>query len=422
MRERQDLLSKVGHNTNLLPDDAVEVDLLTDSWSEIGLPEGEEEAAAREQAIAPSEEILRGLYGYKHFVTVFRGRFAEAILARSLADSRGIVLSNGLFPTTRFHMESSGFDVRELPSPDAYDPRSDAPFKGDLDLEALKKMLSGREAEKIKAVYLELCVNALGGHPVSIANLRAVREMTSGRGILMILDATRAFENAVLIQEREPGYADKPLARIVRELCSHSDCTASSCTKDFKTAVGGFVGTNDAAHSTRIGDLTLAFGDGLSGGSREALRRALWRFAEWNLASVQRVATARRLWEALRRLSVPVVAPAGGYGVFVDVRAFLPHIPPGQYPTQALANALFVASGVRASGNLGTPEQARRGIELLRLAVPIARYSEDALRPVIAAFEALVRNPDRVRGLKRSGGPPGMIGQFAAFYRPVPRA
>ena len=426
--DRRSLLAKVGHNTNLLPDDAVAIDLMTDSWSEIHCDEDQKNRpedcadAISDGGFASPADTLRGLFGYRYFVTVFRGRFAEALLAKALAARGGVgghVLTNALFPSTRFHLEANGFTVKELLSSKACDPQSDLPFKGDLDLKALQKTLSGPEAMNVKAVYMELCVNALGGQPVSVANLRAVREMTAERGIGLILDATRAFENAVLIRQREAGYDKTPLATIVRELCSLSDACACSCSKDFKCPAGGFVGVQNADTFTLVRDLTLAFGDGLRDSERRMLQRELSRFELWNRASADRVEQVRNLWNALHRQSIPVVAPAGGHGLFVDARALLPHIPPRRSPVQALANELYVAAGVRSGANMATPAQEKRGIQWLRLAIPIARYSDDDLKPVVSGLKAVAANKDNIAGLERTNILSGVIGQYTASFRPV---
>lgn len=417
-QDRAELLRQSRYNTNLLPDGMVDVDLMTDSWAEIGLSEPHAGAADSEPAAGAPEEFLRGLYGYKRILPVFRGRFAEALLARALAEPGGVAVTGALFPTARFHLESVGFAVKELVPADSYDLGSSSPFKGNLDVAALRQMLAGPDAGRIKLVYLEACVTALGGHPISMENLREIREATAGRGIRVILDAARAFENAVLIREREPGFADKPLAGIVREMCSYCDACATSLTKDVKCAAGGFVGTSDGALFARLDDLSLAFGDGLAASDRRALGRALARFVEWNAASVRRVGQVRRLAEALGRLSVPTALPAGGHGLFVDARAFLPHILPDKNPLQALANELFVVAGVRGGANFASPGQTARGIQLLRLAVPIARYGDDALQAVARGFEAIAGRKAQIRGLSRVVSSPGVRGEFIAAYLP----
>jgi len=419
IRARRAILSKVGGNTNLLPHQGVQVDLLTDSWSEIPLPaEGGDDAqvsANQPPSHGQIEDFLRGLTGYRYVVPVFRGRFAESLLARTLP-SAGIVVCNSLFPTTRFHLASAGLEVRELAPAAAFDGQDTHPFKGDLDLPALEDLLASIEGKQVRGVYLELSVNAIGGHPISLANLQAIRCLTAGRGIRILLDPTRAFENAALIQQREDGYADRPLPAIVRELCSCSDGCAASLTKDFRCAAGGFIGTHDLETFIRVRDLTLAYGDGLAEKDFVAMRHALSRYEQWNRQSQQRVQQVQRLHAALRARSVPVINPPGGHGIFVDVRALLPHVGDDAYPAQTLANELFALSGVRAAENLITPLQAAKGVRLLRLAVPIGACGEQALQTVLDGLTELTAAAPKLRGLRRTGGPPGVLGQFTATY------
>jgi len=413
---RRAVLSKVGWNTNLLPHEAVQVDLLTDSWSEIPGAQTDEEIA--QPTAVQTEDVLRGLLGYRLFVPVFRGRFAESLLARTIRPG-GIVVCNSLFPTTRFHLQSCGLDVREMACPQAFDASADAPFKGDLDTTALAELLFGPEGQKVRAVYVELAVNATGGHPVSAANLRAVRELTAQRGIPVLLDTTRAFENAELVRQREPGFAERSLGSIVRELCSYSDACAGSLTKDFRCCVGGYVGTNHMEMFVGVRDLTLAMGDGLDAAGFAAMRAAAARHAEWAAQSQARVAQAAALHAELAARGVPVLNPPGGHGVFIDVRATLPHVTADQFPAQALANELFVVAGVRGSENLITPAQAGGGACLLRLALPLGGISPAAQRAVVEGLASLLDRRQNIRGLRRTGGPPGVLGQFAGTFTPI---
>jgi len=413
---RRAVLSKVGWNTNLLPHEAVQVDLLTDSWSEIPGAQTDEEIA-RPTAVQ-TEDVLRGQLGYRFFVPVFRGRFAESLLARTIRPG-GIVVCNSLFPTTRFHMQSGGLDVRELACPQAFDAIADAPFKGDLDIAALGELLFGPEGQKVRAVYMELAVNATGGHPVSAANLRAVRELTAQRGIPVLLDTTRAFENAELVRQREPGYADRSLGSIVRELCAYSDACAGSLTKDFRCRVGGYVGTNHMEMFVGVRDLTLAMGDGLDAAGFAAMRAALARCAEWNAQSQARVAQAANLHKELAARGVAVLSPPGGHGVFIDVRAMLPHVTADRFPAQTLTNELFIAAGVRGSENLITPAQAESGTCLLRLALPLGGLNAQAQSAVVEGLASLLDRRQSIRGLRRTGGPAGVLGQFAGTFAPI---
>jgi tryptophanase/molybdopterin/thiamine biosynthesis adenylyltransferase len=420
LEDRRALLATVGYNTNLLPDDAVEVDLITDSWSEIPMTANPPELKETNVPHSSPEQVLHGLYGYRYFIPVFRGRFAEALLAKILFSGGGTVVSNSLFPTTRFHLESNGVKVVELVSEEAYDLRSsNAFFKGDLNLDRFQTMLSISGPEKIAAVYLELCVNALGGHPVSMRSLRAIREITSIHGIPLILDTTRSFENAYLIRERELGFEGRSLVSIVREICSYGDACASSAAKDFQCRKGGFIGTSYQTLFIRIRDLTLGYGDGLSETDRRIMAHALLHSPGGEKGSTQRLKQVHRVWESLRSFPIPVTEPPGGHAVFIDAKAFLPHIRAEQYPTQTLANALFILGGIRAAPNLGSPEQERRGIHLLRLAIPVGRYTDEVLEVIPKAFEAVLSKKDQLKGLRRVGGPPGVVGEFAAMYNPI---
>lgn len=415
--DRRSLLASVGYNTNLLPHDSLDLDLLTDSWNEIPAPAAPQSKLDASWSTASAEQAIEGLYGYEYVVPVFRGRFAEALLCRALGSTGSSVVTNGLFPTTRFHLESNGFAVRELLAEEAHDLGSERPFKGDLDLQRLKETLAhGNEAG---AIYLELCVNALGGHPVSMANLSAVYELATARGIPVILDTARAFENAALIREREPGFSGRTLVGIVRQMCRLTHACASSCAKDFRCKEGGFVATHNHALFVQLCDLSLAFGDGLSDATRRNIVQALSVSPDSAGGSAARTAQVRRLWAMLRERSVPVVAPAGGHAVFVDARALLPHIQPEQFPAQALANELFLVGGVRAAPNFATPDQQGRNVHLLRLAIPIGYCEDDALASVARAFESVMAHKETIRGLERIGAPPGVAGEFAAAYRAV---
>lgn len=417
--DRRSMLARVGNNTNLLPDEAVDVDLLTDSWSEIHFDDGDWCTGPAAPIVAPAADTLRALWGYRYILPVFRGRFAESMLAAALAGPRGLVVTNSLFPTTRAHMQSVGFDTVELTCDAAFDPCDESPFKGDLDLSALAASLAGG---KVRGVYLELSNNALGGHPVSIENLREVRRLTSTCGAWVILDATRAFENAALIQQRCERHRSKSLVVIVRELCSHSDFCACSCSKDIKTPVGGFIGSRHADAFYRLRDLTLARGDGLRKADHEVLQAALAHHEQWVRCCEDRVEQVRRLWHRLSDAGVPVVRPVGGHAVYVDACAALPHIPAEQSPAQALANELFVRAGVRVSENLAGPQQIKRGQQWLRLAVPIARYSDNTLETMAAGLIETLSDKNHIAGLERHRILPGVVGEFACSFRPSTKA
>jgi len=411
--ERKQNISQAANNLMLINPAVVSIDFHSDSWSEIsGSPDTALPSAPPGVQV---ETILHSLYGYRYNLPVFRGRYAEGLLAKVLLPKGGVVITNALFPTTRFHLESNGAQLHELQIPEAYDSSSDHPFKGNLDLNAVKQKL---EEGTVRAVYVELCDNATGGHPVSLAHLRALRELTATHRVPLVLDACRAFENALLLREREEGLAGKTLTEIVIALCACSDAAAISLTKDFPCRKGAFIGVNHESMFVHLRDLVkLANGDGLSSADREHLAASLSVSPESAAGASGRTERSKKMWGQLKSAGVPVVHPAGGHGVFIDVGAMLPHIPANQFPAEALANALYLECGMRCAPGMGTPEQLRRGVSLLRLAVPVDQYRQTSFDGIVHACTAIMENRDSISGLERVDAEPGLLGQYLARYR-----
>lgn len=421
---RRASLAAAGHNTNLLPPGALTVDLLSDSWRERA-PRAEASPGASGSGVSESgadlETRLAETYGFPFNLPVARGRFAEALLAQALVQPGRAVVGNALFPTTRYHLAARGATLLDLGISAARAASDPHPFKGDLDLDALRKALAGGQ---VQAVYLELCANSIGGHPISLANLRAVRAMTAAAAVPLLLDATRAWENAALIREREPGQAGRPLADILRDLCDCATACASSLSKDYLSPVGGFIGSRSAELHTGLRDLAvLAYGQELSGAEAGVLARALDVDQERPEGAAGRAALAHRLHAALRAAAVPVIEPAGGHGVFVDARAFLPDLPASAHPTAALGNALYLAAGLRAGANPAGPAgDAADNPELLRLALPVgATEAEGAaiVATTVAAFRQVAAERADLRGLRTLRQPPGLIGALTSSYQPI---
>lgn len=421
---RRATLAAAGHNTNLLPPGALTVDLLSDSWRERA-PRAEAGPGASGSGVSKSgadlEARLAETYGFPFNLPVARGRFAEALLAQALVQPGRTVVGNALFPTTRYHLAARGATLLDLGIAAARAASDPHPFKGDLDLDALRKALAGGQ---VQAVYVELCANSIGGHPISLANLRAVRAMTAEAAVPLLLDATRAWENAALIREREPGQAGRPLADILRDLCDCATACASSLSKDYLSPVGGFIGSRSAELHTGLRDLAvLAYGQELSGAEAGVLARALDVDQERPEGAAGRAALAHRLHAALRAAAVPVIEPAGGHGVFVDARAFLPDLPASAHPTAALGNALYLAAGLRAGANPAGPAgDAADNPELLRLALPVgATEAEGAaiVATTVAAFRQVAAERADLRGLRTLRQPPGLIGALTSSYQPI---
>jgi len=408
---RRRWLERCGFNVALLPQDEIPLDLMTDSWSEI-------ESDPITQPGPPStherpEDHLQALYGYPYNVPVFRGRFAESLLAQVMVKRGTPVVTNGLFPSTRFHLQSAGARLHEIPVPEAYDVSASHPFKGDLDPVALEKAL----AEGAGLIYVELCNNALGGHPVSLDGLRRTRELATAHGVPVVLDTTRAFENAWLMRQRDPACADRSLVSLVRDMCSLSDACAASLCKDFALPVGAFVGVRDEKAFVHLRDLALlATGTGLKGDDAAVLAAGLSSAPDSDAGAAGRAAQVDGLWQVMNSAGIPLARPSGGHAVYVDVNALLPGLAGCAFAPEALAASLFELGGLRTIRNMNSPGQLERGVSLMRLAIPVNGYRADELGRAVAAFEAILADPSRVKPLERQGRPQGKLGIYTAQY------
>ncbi|MFQ5853208.1 MAG: tryptophanase [Candidatus Binatia bacterium] len=415
VREREEALKKAHFNTELIPQDMVYVDLKSDSGVSplitpqvaamigVGALEGAPELAREVHGgLALLSKHFQEIFGYPFVVPCTQGRAAERIWTRTCIRDGSVVPGNMLFPSTRFHIESSGAKVVEVISEKAYELFSDDPFKGNVDVEKLEAVVKENGREKVACVYVELCVNSCGGHPVSMANLREIKRYLQRHGIPLFLDASRILENSYFIQRREEGYRSRAIRAIVLETCSHADACTLSAQKDLMVREGGFIGIRDEKSYQRA--YFQAFLDGAQP-SRPALAGLEVSLRE--LLQSDRYAAGREeqvihLWTKLADKGVPVLHPPGGHGVFIDARAFLPVVPPQSHPAEALAAYIYSVSGVRATkGPPLTHSQTARGIELLRLAVPAHRYLQGHMDDVADAVLFAFSHRGEIRGLKR---------------------
>jgi len=404
-KRREAVLEAVGHNLHHVPADLIKLDLLTDSWAERAEPP----PASRGFAIRP-EDVLKPLYGFEHVVPVFKGRFAEALLTRVALQPGSAVATNALFPTALFHLTAAGIRPVHVGVDDGTRGVG-GPFRGDIDLAALEQAFS---QAPVKAVYVEMCSNGVGGQPVSMANLRAVQALARQKGALVIVDAARAFENAALIRACEESFDGRPLAALVRDLCSLADVCTASLTKDFPSVSGAFIGVRSPELAAALTDLAvLGFGDGLPPPARLDLARALLHDHEGPLGASGRVATVEALWKALDRLGVPLIGPPGGHAVFVDAKKLLGLLPAGAAPAATLCAALYATAGVRAGIHLATPEQQQAQVHWVRLALPLGVDTAPWVDPVAEAFVQVLAGKAGLRPLKP--GPilaPGRLGEM----------
>jgi tyrosine phenol-lyase len=416
--ERQQALIDAGYNTFLLRSDDVYIDLLTDSgtnamsdrqWA--GMMLGDE-AYAGSRNFYHLEEAMQTYYGYKYLVPTHQGRGAEHLLSQVGIQKGQYVAGNMYFTTTRLHQELAGGIFVDVIIDEAHDPQNLHPFKGNIDLAKLEALIQEKGAENIAYISLAGTVNMAGGQPVSMQNVKELRLLTDRYGIKVYLDATRMVENCLFIQEREPGYSQKRIAEILKEFCSYTDGAWISAKKDSLVNIGGWLAVNDWELFEELRNLVVVYEGlhtygGLAGRDMEAMAIGI-------VESVQddhvrsRVGQVRYLGELLTDWGVPIVQPVGGHAIFVDARAFYPHIPQEQFPAQTLAAELYLDSGIRsmergvvsAGRNPKTGEHNFPKLELTRLTIPRRVYTQAHMDVVAESVKAIYDKRLQTRGLK----------------------
>src|ERR1035437_480055 len=358
--QREAAILDAGYNTFLLRSEDVYIDLLTDSgtsamsdrqWAALMVGD---EAYAGSRSFYHLVDAVHEVYGYPELVPTHQGRGAENILSQILIKPGDVIPGNMYFTTTRWHQEKAGGSFADVIIDEAHDPASLHPFKGNVDLDKLRRIIAEVGAERIPYISLETNVNMAGGQPVSMANLTATYELCHEHGILVMLDATRALENAWFIQQREPGYARRSVAEILLEICSHSDGATVSSKKDNLVNIGGFLALRDPELARRARSLLVAFEGlhtygGVSGRDMEALAQGIREMVETDEHVRARVGQVEYLGNKLISEGVPVVVPIGGHGVFLDARSILAHVPQERFPAQALAGAVSRAGSGRCA-------------------------------------------------------------------------
>lgn len=415
--EREKALVEAGFNTFLLRSDDVYIDLLTDSgtsamsdsqWA--GMMLGDE-AYAGSRNFFNLEAAVQKYYGYKHLVPTHQGRGAEHLLSTILIKPGDVVPGNMYFTTTRAHQERAGGTFVDIIIDEAHDPSSLHPFKGNVDLGKLEAVIAKAGAKKIPYVSIAATVNMAGGQPISMANLRAVRELTKRHGIRLFLDATRAMENAWFIKQREPGYADKTLAEILLETCSYSDGCTMSGKKDLLVNIGGFLALNDWDIFEEARNLVVLFEGlhtygGLAGRDLEAMARGIVEAVQEDHMRA-RIGQVEYVGDHLKALGIPIVLPIGGHAVFLDAKQFFPQLDQLQFPAQTLAAELYLDSGIRSmergivsAGRDKNGEHHRPKLELVRLTFPRRVYTQAHCDVTIESVQAVWENRKNVRGLE----------------------
>ena len=434
---REHAIAAAGYNTFLLKSDDVYIDLLTDSgtnamsdrqWAAMMAAD---EAYAGARSFFHMESAVREIYGFRFMVPTHQGRGAEHLLSRILIKPGHVIPGNMYFTTTRVHQEMQGGQFVDVVIDEAHDPNSEHPFKGNVDIYKLTDVIERVGADNIPYISVACTVNLAGGQPVSMANLRAVRELCNLFRIRMWCDATRAVENAFFIKEREYGYAKKPVQAILREMMSLFDGCTVSAKKDCLVNIGGFFAMNDPATYQKASEQVVIFEGmptygGLSGRDMDAIAQGIYEMVDDDYIA-QRIGQVRYLGTQLIEAGVPIVRPIGGHAVFIDARAFLAHLDYEQFPAQSLAAALYVDSGVRsmergivsAGRDPKTGQNRRTSLELVRLTIPRRVYTDRHMDVVAWSVKSLFERRDEIPGLSMIYEPP-TLRFFTARFEPLP--
>ena len=432
--EREEHIREAGYNVFKLASKDVYIDLLTDSgttamsdsqWA--GLMLGDE-AYAGTQNFVNLEHAVHTIFGFQHFLPTHQGRAAENILCSLLVKPGDFVPNNTHFDTTEANVRYAGGRPVNLVVDTAYNPQDTSPFKGNMDIEKLERFIQEVGVEKIPFGMLTITNNAVGGQPVSVANVKAVSEVYRHHNIPFFIDACRYAENAAFIQQREAGYTNKSPLEIAQEVFSYADGCTMSAKKDALVNIGGFICMNDATLLEQAQQVLIihegfpTYG-GLASRDLEAIARGLWEGLDEQYLAY-RLAHTQYLGESLLEVGVPIVQPPGGHAIYIDAATFLPHIPLSQYPGWALSLALYLEGGIRTAelGSVAfsyedpqTGDMVHPPLELVRLALPRRVYTGSHLDYIVHTLQHIMSNKEAIQGVRMVKAPE-LLKHFTATF------
>ncbi len=438
--ERDSYLKEVWYNLFLLRAENVIIDLLTDSGTAAMSSEQWAASVRGDESYAGSpsfyrfETSVRDIFGFKHVIPMHQGRAAERILFSVMCKAGQIIPNNTHFDTTRANIEYTGAEALDLPIPEFFQPSVQHPFKGNMDVGALRSLIGRVGPGRIPLVMLTVTSNSGGGQPVSMANMREVKDVCARYGIPLYLDACRFAENAYFIKLREEGFADLAVKEIARQMFALADGCTMSAKKDGLANIGGFLCTNDDLLAQQEKDLLIltegfpTYG-GLAGRDLEAIAVGLQEVLHEDYLQY-RMASIEYLGKHLREAGVPIVEPPGGHAIYIDARAMLSHIPSSQYPGQALAVELYREAGIRtceigsvmlAHRNDDGAEEKPAAMELVRLAIPHRVYTQSHIDYVIEAILQVHERRASIGGYRIIHQPP-FLRHFSARFEPYDEA
>jgi tyrosine phenol-lyase len=432
--QREQILREAGYNPFLIRADQVLIDLLTDSgtsamsaeqWA--GIMRGDE-AYACSRSFYRFRDAVQEIFGFDHVIPTHQGRAAERILFSTLCKKGDTVPNNAHFDTTRANVEYTGANAADLPIEDARTPSRYHPFKGNMDVDALRHLIQKVGPERVPLIMVTITNNSGGGQPVSMRNLREIKVVATHFGIPLYIDACRFAENSWFIKSREDGYSERSIPEICREMFSYADGCTMSAKKDGLANIGGFLCTNDADLAVREQTLLIltegfpTYG-GMAGRDLEAVAIGLHEVLEEDYLRY-RIASTRYLGEKISLAGVPIIEPPGGHAIYIDAKAMLPQIPASEYPGQALACELYLEAGIRGV-EIGSvmfgkidPETGVENpapMELVRLAIPRRVYTQSHIDYVVEAILSVSERRKEIRGLEIVEQAP-MLRHFTARF------
>ena len=412
--EREAWIKDAKYNLFNLKSEQVFIDLLTDSgtgamsdrqWSEMMLGD---ESYAGASSYYKMKEAIKDILGFDHFLPTHQGRAAENVLFSVLVKEGDIIPGNAHFDTTKGHIEFRKARAVDCTIDEAFDTTLDYPFKGNIDLKKLKKILKENPIEKIPFIILTITCNSAGGQPVSMKNISAASALAKKFGIPVLFDSARFAENAYFIKIREEGYQDKSIREIVMEMFSHADVMTMSSKKDAIVNMGGFIGFRNGELFKKASVYNILFEGyitygGMSGRDMNALAQGLYEGTEFNYLE-SRIGQVAYLGQLLMDYGIPVQFPFGGHAIFVDAKRFLPQVPREQYIAQTLAIQLYIEGGIRgveigallADRDPITRENRYPKLEMLRLAIPRRTYTNNHMAYVAAAIKNVYDRRDKI--------------------------
>ncbi|MCH7761928.1 tryptophanase [candidate division TA06 bacterium] len=435
--EREEILKEAGYNLFRIPARKVYIDLLTDSgtsamstnqWA--GIMVGDESYAGSENFLH-FEKTAREIFGFKTILPTHQGRAAEHLLFSTLVNPGDYVPNNSHFDTTRANIEHRGGTALDLVIDEGLDPTSRNPFKGNMDPQKLENFIKREGKEIIPIIMLTITNNSIGGQPVSLENVRTIRSISKKYGIPLFFDACRFAENAYFIKKREKGQGERSIREIVRDMFSYVDGCIFSAKKDALVNIGGLLGINEDSLAEKLKNLLILYEGfptygGLAGRDLEAIARGLEEVLDENYLAF-RIGQVRELGERLIEGGVQVLQPIGGHAVYIDAKAFFPHIPQSQLPGQAVSVGLYLEGGIRtveigsvmfAKKDPETGEMTYPKLELVRLAIPRRVYSQIHINHVVDTVLKLYKKREEIRGYKIVSEAP-VLRHFTAKFEPI---